>query len=391
MARRKWTDSSVAGLKFGPKRRPIPDPEVPGHYIRGRDGGPKSYYASARNPQGKQIWARIGSATDYSLEDARERARMFRVAIRDGKAAVGPKTFSEVAAEWFQRHVLGKKLRSASHIRNVLDNHVLPAWRDRGFEGIRRNDVAKLMDDVEDRSGKNSADRVLKIIGGIFNWYQARHEGYTTPIVRGMLRSGGKESARKRILNDEELRAVWKTAEDNGSFGAFVRLCLLTGQRRDKVAKMKWAELADGTWNIPSEAREKGNAGELVLPQVAVDIISSQPHLVGNQHVFPGRGAKAMCGFDARKKAFDAKLPDMPNWTLHDLRRTCRSLMSRAGVNDRHAERVLGHVIEGVEGVYDRHAYRDEKAHALRALAGLIDNIVNPPADNVLSLPARAL
>jgi hypothetical protein len=58
----------------------------------------------------------------------------------------------------------------------------------------------------------------------------------------------------------------------------------------------------------------------------------------------------------------------------------------RAGVSNDHAERVLGHVIGGVHGVYNRREYREEKAHALRALAALIDNIVNPPADNVVAL-----
>jgi hypothetical protein len=79
----------------------------------------------------------------------------------------------------------------------------------------------------------------------------------------------------------------------------------------------------------------------------------------------------------------------MPGWTIHDLRRTARSLLSRVGVSRDHAERVLGHVIGGVEGVYDRHAYFDEKAAALDMLAKLIDRIVNPPeATNVVPLKA---
>ena len=80
----------------------------------------------------------------------------------------------------------------------------------------------------------------------------------------------------------------------------------------------------------------------------------------------------------------------MARWTLHDLRRTARSLMSRAGVPRDHAERVLGHAIAGVEGVYDRHAYEDEKADALDKLAQLIDRIVNPPDQtNVVPLAGR--
>ena len=93
----------------------------------------------------------------------------------------------------------------------------------------------------------------------------------------------------------------------------------------------------------------------------------------------------------AAKAAFVAKLPQMPQWGLHDLRRTARSLMSRAGVRPDIAERTLGHVMGGVEGIYDRHQFNEEKARALTALAALIERIVNPPAKNVVSLKARAL
>ena len=73
------------------------------------------------------------------------------------------------------------------------------------------------------------------------------------------------------------------------------------------------------------------------------------------------------------------------SWTVHDLRRTARSLMSRAGVRPEVAERVLGHVQPGVAGIYDRHRYVEEKAHALAALAGLIGNILRP-TQNVVAL-----
>ena len=90
-----------------------------------------------------------------------------------------------------------------------------------------------------------------------------------------MRRSNPKERARDRILNDDEIRAVWKAAEANGTFGAFVRLALLTGQRKDKVATMRWEDLDDAVWHIPSEEREKGNAGDLELPQIAIEIINA--------------------------------------------------------------------------------------------------------------------
>ena len=84
-----------------------------------------------------------------------------------------------------------------------------------------------------------------------------------------------------------------------------------------------------------------------------------------------------------RKDELDERLPEMPPWVIHDLRRTARSLMSRANVRPDIAERVLGHKIGGIEGVYDRHAYDVQKAEALNQLAALIESIVNPRHGNV--------
>ena len=147
---------------------------------------------------------------------------------------------------------------------------------------------------------------------------------------------------------------------------------------------MKWADVVDGVWTIATAEREKGNAGSLILPAQALAIIKAQPRLGDNPYVFAGRG-NGCRDFSKSKHPFDAKLPKMPRWTLHDLRRTARSLMSRAGVRPDIAERVMGHAIAGVEGVYDRHSYLEEKADALRRLAALVDSIVNP-RENVVSI-----
>jgi integrase len=167
----------------------------------------------------------------------------------------------------------------------------------------------------------------------------------------------------------------------------------LTAQRKDKVASMRWEDVVDGEWRIASEAREKGNAGSLRLPQMVLDIIAAQARIDGNPYVFAARGGSAFNSFSQRKHELEAiltvKMPDMPPWVIHDLRRTARSLMSRAGVRPDIAERVLGHAIPGVEGVYDRHSYADEKADALNRLAALVGGIIKPPTGNVVALPGR--
>ena len=114
----------------------------------------------------------------------------------------------------------------------------------------------------------------------------------------------------------------------------------------------------------------------------------SQPRLGDNPYVLAGRGNGHINGFSKAKRLFDAKTGIKQGWALHDLRRTSRSLLSRAGVRPDISERVLGHTLQGVEAVYDRHAYRHEKADALARLAPLIDGIVHP-RENVVPMTKR--
>jgi integrase len=355
-----------------------------------RPTGAKVFCAVARAPSGKQIWHTIGASTLYSVTEAREKAREAVKTIRDGKDRDGPETFESVAETWYKRHVEAKGLHSARHIRRSLDHHLLPAWRTRDFASIRRGDVAKLLDAVEDSNGPVVADFALATMRSIANWYGTRHDDYVSPVVKGMRRTDAKAKARARILDDDEIRKVWAAAEANCTFGAYVRLALLTAQRREKLAGMRWEDITlDGEWCIPSEAREKGTAGCLVLPEIAIEIIKAQPRFASNPFVFAGRGSGHIQGYGNRKLIFDAKVKIAP-WVFHDLRRTARSLLSRAGVRPDIAERVLGHAIKGVEGVYDRHSYREEKADALRRLAGLIESIINPPVGKLVPMRSTA-
>jgi integrase len=383
--RRTLTDAMIAALKPDHKPNPVPDPQLAGFYVRiGRAG--KTFAAAARAPSAKNAtWVTIGPTSLYSIAEAREKAREALKAIREGRDRKGVETFEAVAEEWFKRHVQAKGLISAPDLRSALDRHLLPAWRGRSFATIRRDDVAKLLDAIEDSNGPVVADFVLAIVRTICNWHQTRNEDYVSPVVKGMRRTNPKARARARILDDAELREIWHVAEANGTFGAFLRVALLTAQRREKVVAMKREDIVEGEWRIPSQEREKGTAGSLMLTEQALAIITAQPQFVSNAFVFAGRGSTFIQGQSKRKAQFDAKLKGVAPYTVHDLRRTARSLMSRAGVRPDIAERVLGHAINGVEGIYDRHSYRDEKAHALRALASLIDSIVNP-TDRVVRL-----
>lgn len=383
--RKTLTDKGVMALKPRADRYAFPDPQLVGLYVRVTPRGAKSFATVARDPTtGKQVWSLIGATDVMKIAEAREKAREVLKRVRAGLPAfealpVKPDTFQDIAQQWLKRNIEGKR-RSQKQITRLLTVHVYPRWGERPFLGIRRSDVAALLDHVEDNHSARQADCVLAVVRSIMNWHATRHDDYLPPIVKGMRRQNPKDHVRKRILDDSEIRKVWHAAEAGGTFGAIVRLLLLTGQRREKVVSMRWKDVSvDGTWTIPREVREKGNAGELLLPPVALDIIRDQPHMGDNVYVFAAaHGDGHFSGYSKSKRAFDAKLTGVPGWTLHDLRRSARSLMSRAGVLSEIAERVLGHDTEGVEGVYDQHEYGDEKAEALRKLVALIAGIVTP-------------
>jgi integrase len=146
---------------------------------------------------------------------------------------------------------------------------------------------------------------------------------------------------------------------------------------------MKCSDVSvDGMWTVAnSNSREKGTGHELVLPKMALDIIRARPRLASNEYVFAGPGSSYYQSYARGKVALDQATGPLPQWQLHDLRRTARSLMSRLGIRSEVAENLLGHVQPGIVGVYDRHKYVEEKHEALKMLAGLIGNILRDDAD----------
>jgi integrase len=134
---------------------------------------------------------------------------------------------------------------------------------------------------------------------------------------------------------------------------------------------MTRSEVVGSTWTIPAERMKAGIEHVVPLSAMALEMLPSHSEVT-----FTTDGVKPLGGFGYFKRMFDQAVPLSKPWTLHDLRRTARSLMSRAGVSADIAERCLAHAIGGVRGVYDRHAYLEEKRAAFEALAGLVARIV---------------
>jgi integrase len=404
--RAKLTKRTVDAQKAGSAEYVVWDSDIRGYGLRVHPSGRKTYFLKYRTRDGKriQIKLNVGVHGDVTPDGARKIAERWRDEIAGGgdprarmRATVEKNgdSFKSVAKNFIKRHVKKEGLRSQPEIERQLKRYIYPAWECRSVDSIRTEDVAELLDTVEDNNGATQADRVLATVRAIFNWHASRKSNYLSPVKPKMARTKPAERKRRRFLSDDEIRSIWSQLE--GPFGGLVKTLLLTGQRLGKVSTMRWQDIEDDIWTLPTEAREKNNPGSLKLSQAVLGIIREQPVIAGCPYVFPGRGGKQMRGFSPLKRKLDkivnearAKdgLDPIPHWTLHDLRRRAKTIMGRAGVRPDISERTLGHIIPGVEGVYDRHAYSEEKGAALVALASTVELILNPPKGNVVSLAA---
>jgi integrase len=323
---------------------------------------------------------RLSLSGVLTIEAARREARGLLGDVARGhdplgerrKAAAAVKdSFRAIANEYFKRE--GRKLRTLNKRRRRLERLVYPQFGGRQIETIRRSDINRLLDDIDDNSGPVAADATLAILRRIMNWHASRSDDFRSPIVRGMARSSPRQRDRKRILSDDELRAVWRAAEATpGPYGVLVQFLLLTAVRRDEAGRLCRREISGDVWTIPGGRYKSGSDHTVPLSAAAMTVLHTMPNL--GDFVFSGDGRRPIGSHTERKKKLDAD-SGVTGWVLHDLRRTARSLMSRAGVPADHAERCLGHVIGGVRGIYDRHSFADEKRQAFEALATLIGKL----------------
>ncbi len=317
---------------------------------------------------GKRQRCPLGSYPATSLAGARTKALEAQALVEDGRDPrnSGADTLQSVAEEWKRRE--GDSLRTISKRWRHLERMVFPVLGQRPIRDIRRSDLVGLLDDIEDNSGAEMADAILAFLSSLFNWYAARDDDFTNPVIRGMRRSHG--NARHRILTDAEIKAIWNV--DSGEvFHRFIKFLLLTGVRRGEAAQAEWSEVVDGVWTVP-EIRMKNKLDHVVPLSPMVAEVIGEPR---GRFVFTTDDERGITNFAVYKTQLD-EAAGVTGWRIHDCRRTARSLLSRAGVPDEVAERCLAHLPGGVIGIYNRYAYLKEKRDALAKLAALVGEIV---------------
>jgi integrase len=386
LAKKPLTDRAIAAAKPAApgKRKLVWDAVVPGFGLRVTDTGSKSFVLVVRYPGTRYPTPRsLGTVGAISLAEARDTARDWLSQIRKGvdpkasKLARQAETFEAIAAGYLAR--VAKDHRSRDQTEATLTRLAYPVFGARPIDSITRSDIVRFLDRVEDENGPVMANQVLGNISRVMDWHATRSDTFRSPIVKGMKRAGAQD--RSRILSDDELRAVWAAAGDYpGPFCPLLRFILLTATRRNEALYATRAEIVGAEWTIPA-ARYKTKIDHVIpLSQAAL----AQLQGLADGWLFTANGRQVIGSHSRHKTAID-EASGVTGWVVHDLRRTARSLMSRAGVPTDHAERCLGHVIGGVRGVYDRHEYLEEKRRAFEALASQIARIVDPQP-NILPL-----
>jgi integrase len=413
------SDKTISNLAL-PKSKQIDwydDPTgngaVKGLLLKASPGGAKTFYLLYRpkNVKGSRQH-RLGPYPALKLAAARTTARVLISALaadrdhlekqkedeRKKQAVLNVTTFSAVADTFKKIYIDGNKLRTGDVMWAQIKKHLLPKLGAKDFNAISlKRDLTPLFDGIANKHGAAMSDSVLTIFKTMVSFQLGRDEDFRSPIPNRMKRRY-KSRRRKRVLSDAEIMAFWNATAKMGTFGSLARISLLTGARRAKVNFMKWADIKNGIWTLGLEDREKPNCGWIFLPTLALSIIQAQPKLDKNPFVFTGsrKPRRAFTAFaNSQKelmKLMREEIPDMPAFTLHDLRRTFRTRCSMIGVERETAERCIGHVIGNqIERTYDLWDYPAELTEAFAAVAAHIDNIINPPpSDNVVRMDRRA-
>jgi integrase len=361
----------------------------------------------------------LGRFPAMSLADARAKAaEAFLVAARgkdprdlvrqerQSRVDESRRTFGVLADEFLAKHVAGK-LRGATgrEYRRALKGDPVAAWQRRPAAEITRREVLDLLEATAETSPV-WANRMLAYLRKFFGWCAERDVISTAPTDR--VRPPAKEQSRARALSNDEVAEVCRAFDRQGGvFGALHKALLLTGQRRDEVAAMRWDEIKglEGeapTWELPG-TRTKNHLPHVIplVPAVAA-LLRGLPRLAGSPFVFTTTGATPASGFSRAKERVDTLIAQarraagiaehIEPWVIHDLRRTVSTRMHEdVGIAPHIVEAVLNHVSgarAGVAGTYNRALYLDDKRRALAAWADHVERLVGPAesVSNVVQL-----
>lgn len=321
--------------------------------------------------------------------DPQTEQKLARKAAKEAASSNEELAFDRKAAQWLEHyeHEKGRRPSSVSQARLVVKHYLSPKFKDHPLTDIGRTEIQSILDSISPNK-KATKRSVFAYASVFFSWAVARGDIPRNPLTEMV--KPEPTLARDRVLSDEELFEVWKASANLPAvFGSFYRLLILTGQRREEVATLRWQDLdrPTKTWLIPRERAKNGVAHVVPLSASALtelDLLASNSEKWPQSgYVLTTKGKSPISGFSKAKRTLDLNIAKergapLPEWRIHDLRRTLATGLQRLGVRFEVTEAVLNHVSgakSGVAGIYQRHDWASEKRNALDAWAKLLQDI----------------
>jgi len=365
----KLNSKTVEHLKASePKRTEVWDTALQSFGIRVSPTGRKVWFVVIRT-QRRPKRITIGTYPSISLREARDAARKI---IRDAQLGVFEKkpraatpTLGETIPLFIQLYAKPKN-RGWKRVEGLLKP--FEALFPLPLQELKRSDVVRALDALVASGKPYAANRALSAIKKVMSWTLDRGMIEVNPIAG--LKPPAKEHSRERILTENELGALFVSADAEGyPFGDVFKMLVLTGQRRGEVTGMRWSEIDidRSIWTIPKARAKNGQTQDVPLSQEARYVLESTPRFLHSDYVFTTNGTSPISGFGRAKDRLDAAI-GVTDWRTHDLRRTAASGMARLGIAPHFVEKVLNHksgIISGVAAVYNRYGYDKEKREAL--------------------------
>src|SRR5262249_42967864 len=237
----------------------------------------------------------------------------------------------------------------------AIRRECMPQWGRLPVTSITEGQVRDVVKAVKDRGSPYQAHNILGLARRLFSWAidQRAYGLETSPCDR--LKPNkivGKKTPRKRVLDNNELRALWRATESLGfPYRELHRLLMLTGQRRSEVAEAQWKEfdLDRKLWTIPPERMKADAAHEVPLSDDVIDILKALPRFIKGDYVFSLKfGRKPVNSFNKAKRKLDKAMTaelggTVRPFVIHDIRRTMRTGLSALPVSDLVRELVIAH------------------------------------------------
>lgn len=359
--------------------------DLPGFGLRIRAGGAKAWLVMYRTKTGEQRKATLGDPASVPFQVARKRAAELIASAKTGgdphgeaRRARNEIKTGDLVERYLARQKPRMRPRSYEELRRHLETHARPLHGGAAARLTQRA-IAEMLQRLAEQK-PITANRVRASLSAMFTWAMRSGLVSSNPIVATF--KPAEERTRERVLSDDELRLIWGAAGD-GDHGCIVRLLMLTGARREEVAGMRWSEIIpndDGTavWTLPSERSKNNLPHMLTLPAM---VIAQLPALRQKRDGQPrdllfGEADNPYSGWSRSKERLDRRIAKLNGgepiapWVLHDLRRTFVSRLNDRGIAEPHIiEALVNHQggigRAGIAGVYNRAAYRTQKAAAL--------------------------